>query len=118
LSQADLTRYILGTLPISKQHEHWAIGWWLASTAMHGSHAKKVDRLCLPVSVEPLLKTLRMVDRVIEFNDEDDTAIDAIRVARTYYTMPRAKFIFANGGDRTADNIPEMVFDDVDFALV
>jgi cytidyltransferase-like protein len=62
-----------------------------------------------------IIENLRMVDRVIEFDDADNTAIDAIRVARTYYTVPRTKFIFANGGDRTADNIPEMVFDDVDF---
>jgi mannose-6-phosphate isomerase-like protein (cupin superfamily) len=64
-----------------------------------------------------IIENLRMVDRVIEFNDDDDTAIEAIRVARTYYTMPRSRFIFANGGDRTPDNIPEMVFDDVDFAF-
>lgn len=64
-----------------------------------------------------IIENLRMVDRVIEFDDADDTAIEAIRVARTYYTMPRARFIFANGGDRTPDNIPEMVFDDVDFVF-
>ena len=62
-----------------------------------------------------IIENLRMVDRVVEFNDDDDTAREAINVARTYYTMPRTKFIFANGGDRTPDNIPEMVFDDVDF---
>jgi cytidyltransferase-like protein len=62
-----------------------------------------------------IIENLNMVDRVIEFDDSDNTAIDAIRVARTYYTVPNTKFVFANGGDRTADNIPEMVFDDVDF---
>jgi len=62
-----------------------------------------------------IIENLRMVDRVIEFNDDDDTAIDAIRAVRDYYIRPGTKFIFANGGDRTADNIPEMVFDDVDF---
>ena len=62
-----------------------------------------------------IIENLRMVDRVVEFNDDDDTAIDAIRAVRDYYIRPGTKFIFANGGDRTADNIPEMVFDDVDF---
>lgn len=62
-----------------------------------------------------IIENLRMIDRVVEFNDDDDTAIDAIRAVRDYYIRPGTKFIFANGGDRTADNIPEMVFDDVDF---
>jgi len=62
-----------------------------------------------------IIENLRMVDRVIEFNDGDGTAIDAIRATRDFYIRPGTEFIFANGGDRTADNIPEMVFDDVDF---
>jgi len=62
-----------------------------------------------------IIENLRMVDRVIEFNDDDGTAIDAIRTVRDYYIRPGTKFIFANGGDRTPNNIPEMVFDDVDF---
>ena len=62
-----------------------------------------------------IIENLRMVDRVIEFDDDDGTAIDAIRATRNFYIRPGTKFIFANGGDRTADNIPEMVFDDVDF---
>jgi cytidyltransferase-like protein len=62
-----------------------------------------------------IIENLRMVDRVIEFNDDDDSAVDAIRVVRNFYIRPGTKFIFANGGDRTANNIPEMVFDDVDF---
>ena len=62
-----------------------------------------------------IIENLRRVDRVIEFNDDDDTAIDAIRAVRDYYIRPGTKFIFANGGDRTPNNIPEMVFNDVDF---
>jgi mannose-6-phosphate isomerase-like protein (cupin superfamily) len=30
---------------------------------------------------------------------------------------PNDKIIFANGGDRTKDNIPEMIFDDVEFVF-
>jgi cytidyltransferase-like protein len=77
---------------------------------------RKKGRPFMPaVERRAIIENLRMVDRVVEFDDDDDTSIEAIRVARTYYTMPRTKFIFANGGDRRADNCPEMVFDDVDF---
>jgi mannose-6-phosphate isomerase-like protein (cupin superfamily) len=58
---------------------------------------------------------LHSVDRVINFNDDDSTAIDAIR--KTKELFPNHSIIFANGGDRTKDNIPEMVFDDVEFVF-
>jgi cytidyltransferase-like protein len=77
---------------------------------------RKKGRPFMPaVERRAIIENLRMVDRVIEFDDDDGSAIDAIRVARNFYIRPGTKFIFANGGDRTADNIPEMVFDDVDF---
>ena len=60
-----------------------------------------------------IVSHLRFVDRVIEFNDNDNTAIEAIQTVKTMF--PWAKLVFANGGDRTKDNIPEMVFDDVEF---
>jgi len=62
-----------------------------------------------------IIAHLHDVDRVISFNDDDGTAIDAIRKVRESY--PGHEIIFANGGDRTRDNIPEMVFDDVEFAF-
>ena len=76
---------------------------------------KKGRPFMTAVERRAIIENLRMVDRVIEFNDDDGSAIDAIRVARNFYIRPGTKFVFANGGDRTADNIPEMVFDDVDF---
>lgn len=60
-----------------------------------------------------VLDNLHMVDNVIEFDDADGTAIDAIRQVKEMF--PNDEIIFANGGDRTPDNIPEMVFDDVKF---
>jgi len=54
---------------------------------------------------EHILLALRHVDNVINFDDHDDTAIDAILKVQRFY--PRADIIFANGGDRTKDNIPE-----------
>jgi len=54
---------------------------------------------------EHILLNLKMVDNVINFDDHDDTAIDAILKVKRFY--PRADIIFANGGDRTGKNIPE-----------
>jgi cytidyltransferase-like protein len=62
-----------------------------------------------------IVSAIHYVDRVIEFNDSDGSAIDAIRQVKSLY--PNAKIVFANGGDRTANNIPEMVFDDVEFVF-
>jgi hypothetical protein len=31
--------------------------------------------------------------------------------------FPDDRLIFANGGDRTKENIPEMIFDDVEFVF-
>lgn len=53
-----------------------------------------------------LLSSLSMVDSVINFVDDDDTACDALYKVQAEY--PDAQIIFANGGDRTAGNIPEI----------
>lgn len=63
-----------------------------------------------------IIKELDCVDEVIGFNDNDDTANHAIfQVLSTKGS--RTKVIFANGGDRTKTNIPEMKFTDVEFAF-
>jgi cytidyltransferase-like protein len=49
---------------------------------------------------------LKDVTRVINFDDSDGSAKDAIRKLRAIY--PNQMIVFANGGDRTKDNIPEM----------
>ena len=48
----------------------------------------------------------RYVDGVINFDDSDGSACNAIRKVMTEYST--ADIIFANGGDRTDKNIPEM----------
>lgn len=53
-----------------------------------------------------VVEELRSVDVVIEFNDEDGTAKDAINKCLTEF--PEDVIVFANGGDRTSSNIPEM----------
>lgn len=53
-----------------------------------------------------IIKALAVVDSVIIFNDSDGTAKDAIRYCLDTYED--SNIIFANGGDRTKNNIPEM----------
>jgi cytidyltransferase-like protein len=56
-----------------------------------------------------IIQNLSMVDHCLLFGDDDDSAIEAINNVRLLY--PDAHIIFANGGDRTSENIPEMEAD-------
>jgi len=53
-----------------------------------------------------IVSSLSMVDRTMFFNDNDGSAKNAINDVRALY--PNDQIIFANGGDRTQENIPEM----------
>jgi len=53
-----------------------------------------------------IVKNIKGVDFVLEFNDDDGSAKHAIKLCRQ--TWPDHEIIFANGGDRTQENIPEM----------
>jgi len=55
---------------------------------------------------EQVLLNTKSVDNVIGFDDDDDSAIDAILKVQHFY--PNAEIIFANGGDRNKQNIPEI----------
>jgi cytidyltransferase-like protein len=69
--------------------------------------ARKKGRPFMPISERvALVSALRTVDEVITYNDDDGSSKDAIIHTRQRY--PDAEIIFANGGDRTKDNIPEM----------
>lgn len=50
-------------------------------------------------------ENLKGVIEVFGFDDTDNSASDGIRLVREKY--PNDRLVFANGGDRTADNIPE-----------
>jgi len=54
-----------------------------------------------------MLMEMECVDHVVPFNDDDDTAKDFIEKAIASFGLEH-KFVFANGGDRTEENIPEM----------
>ena len=64
------------------------------------------ERLCI-------INNLSMVDEVYTFDDEDNSAKHFIQQVQAHY--PGSELIFANGGDRTANNIPEMTVKDVTF---
>jgi cytidyltransferase-like protein len=63
-----------------------------------------------------IVRNLKMVDYVIDFNDNDGSARHAIQMVRQSY--PQDQIIFANGGDRTDENIPEMDVADTDTKFV
>ena len=62
------------------------------------------ERLCI-------INNLSMVDEVYTFDDEDGSAKHFIQQVRAHY--PEDELVFANGGDRTAKNIPEMSVADI-----
>jgi cytidyltransferase-like protein len=64
------------------------------------------ERLCV-------LNNLRQVDEVYTFDDDDGTACHLLHQVRAHY--PSDRIVFANGGDRTRDNIPEMSVPGVEF---
>ena len=62
-----------------------------------------------------IIENLHCVSYAFGFDDTDNTAIGAIKQIRKEF--PSADVVFANGGDRTKENIPEMIFDDIEFAF-
>lgn len=77
---------------------------------------RKKGRAFMPLTERAaILRAIQGVDFVIDFDDEDGSARRAIRMVRQSY--PHDHIIFANGGDRTTENIPEMdvVDDNIEF---
>jgi D-beta-D-heptose 7-phosphate kinase/D-beta-D-heptose 1-phosphate adenosyltransferase len=62
-----------------------------------------------------IVSSMTAVDAAYRFDDRDGSAVEFIRAMKAQY--PNDEIIFANGGDRTHENIPEMVFDDVQFVF-
>jgi cytidyltransferase-like protein len=73
--------------------------------------ARKKGRPFMPLQERlAVIGNLAMVDEVVTYNDDDGSSSDAIKTVRAQY--PDADIVFANGGDRTPDNIPEMSVED------
>ena len=67
---------------------------------------RKKGKNFLPLSERyEIVSAIKYVDNCILFNDEDGTAIEAIRNVIMLYPFDR--IIFANGGDRVEGNTPE-----------
>jgi len=74
--------------------------------------ARKKGRHFMPFTERTkLIESLSIVDQVIDFDDSDNTAVGAIRKVLDFWKTDD-KIIFANGGDRTKHNIPEMMIGD------
>ena len=66
------------------------------------------ERLCI-------LNNLYSVDEVYTFDDEDGSACHLLQQVQAHY--PTDRIIFANGGDRTKENIPEMTIPGIEFVF-
>jgi cytidyltransferase-like protein len=67
---------------------------------------RKKKYLFMPlVERKAIVENLQFVDEVITFNDDDDSANNAISKCLEV----SKKVIFANGGDRQKDNTPELI---------
>ena len=68
---------------------------------------RKKGQAFMPLSERlNIIKNLKNVMMAIPFDDSDGSAKDAIKQTRKLF--PRQTIVFANGGDRTKSNIPEM----------
>ena len=78
--------------------------------------ARKKGRAFMPWQERlAVLNNLKPVDEVYTFDDDDGTACHLLHQVRAHY--PTDRIIFANGGDRTRDNIPEMTVPGVEFVF-
>jgi cytidyltransferase-like protein len=78
--------------------------------------ARKKGRAFMPWQERlSVLNNLKSVDEVYTFDDEDGTACHLLHQVRAHY--PADRIIFANGGDRTHKNIPEMAVPGVEFVF-
>ena len=61
-----------------------------------------------------VLENISCVDKVISFEDDDlGSCINALKSIKNEF--PNDEIIFANGGDRNNENIPEMTLEGVQF---
>ena len=77
--------------------------------------SRKKGKPFMPISERKIIvQSIKWVDEVWEFNDDDDSACDLLEeVKKTYLST---KIIFANGGDRNVFNNREINVQGVSFA--
>ena len=62
---------------------------------------------------EEIIKSIKYVNGVNRFNDDDDSSIDLLNKVKYWY--PSDEIIFANGGDRNESNCRELSVSGVKF---
>lgn len=77
---------------------------------------RKKGREFMPISERfSIVNSLKPVDHTMEFDDSDGSACALLEHVKRVH--PDDEIIFANGGDRTKENIPEMSVTGVTFAF-
>jgi cytidyltransferase-like protein len=77
---------------------------------------RKKGRAFMPISERfSIVNSLKPVDHTRTFDDSDGSACDLLEQIKQVH--PDDEIIFANGGDRTKENIPEMSVSGVTFAF-
>jgi len=77
---------------------------------------RKKGRAFMPfLEREHILMNIKAVDSVYGFDDRDGSACQLLAWVKEQF--PYAEIVFANGGDRTKENIPEMSVDGVEFVF-
>jgi len=79
--------------------------------------ARKKGQPFMPlIERQSIIENLKMVEHCLLFNDNDNSSIEAIKNVRKLY--PDSEIIFANGGDRNVDNIPELKHTDNNLTFI
>jgi len=76
---------------------------------------RKKGKAFMPIHErQAVVQSIRYVDYVIRFDDNDDSAILLLKTIKQKW--PNDKIIFANGGDRNESNNREISVENVEFA--
>ena len=71
---------------------------------------RKKNKFFMPFDErKEILESIRFIDEVVDFNDDDDTACDLIKVIYSEFG-DKYDVCFGNGGDRTNETTPEVEF--------
>ncbi len=88
---------------------------WVAINSDKWLTRKKGQAFMSFVERKAIIENLEMVNEVISFDDKDDTATQAIKQVKERNS--EARIIFANGGDRKKENVPELDAKGVEFVF-
>jgi D-beta-D-heptose 7-phosphate kinase/D-beta-D-heptose 1-phosphate adenosyltransferase len=80
--------------------------------------ARKKGRAFMPIwERDVIIRNLKMVDMTVMVADDPDNSCSTF-IKETLALFPNDEIIFANGGDRTQENIPEMKITDPRLSFV